>query len=152
MKILFTGFNGFNNTSKVIIDKINNDKLLFNNSYKEIDSQLVDVSLKEYDLIIMLGLRSNLKKSIRLEINSSLNDEILSTNINYNKIKDYFSDNGVPCLVNDKPTNYLCNYAYHKVLKRNKNTIFMHLPNLKDIQDLDKLVKLISNINITTCI
>ena len=77
MKILFTGFNGFNNTSKVIIDKINNDKLLFNNSYKEIDSQLVDVSLEEYDLIIMLGLRSNLKKSIRLEINSSLNDEIL---------------------------------------------------------------------------
>lgn len=152
MKILFTGFNGFNNTSKVIIDKINNDKLLFNNSYKEIDSQLVDVSLEEYDLIIMLGLRSNLKKSIRLEINSSLNDEILSTNINYNKIKDYFSDNGVPCLVNDKPTNYLCNYAYHKVLKRNKNTIFMHLPNLKDIQDLDKLVKLISNINITICI
>ena len=152
MKILFTGFNGFNNTSKVIIDKINNDKLLFNNSYKEIDSQLVDVSLEEYDLIIMLGLRSNLKKSIRLEINSSLNDEILSTNINYNKIKDYLSDNGVPCLVNDKPTNYLCNYAYHKVLKRNKNTIFMHLPNLKDIQDLDKLVKLISNINITICI
>ena len=152
MKILFTGFNGFNNTSKVIIDKINNDKLLFNNSYKEIDSQLVDVSLEEYDLIIMLGLRSNLKKSIRLEINSSLNDEILSTNINYNKIKDYFSDNGVPCLVNDKPTNYLCNYAYHKVLKRNKNTIFMHLPNLKNIQDLDKLVKLISNINITICI
>ena len=152
MKILFTGFNGFNNTSKVIIDKINNDKLLFNNSYKEIDSQLVDVSLEEYDLIIMLGLRSNLKKSIRLEINSSLNDEILSTNINYNKIKDYFSDNGVPCLVNDKPTNYLCNYAYHKVLKRNKNTIFMHLPNLKDIQDLDKLVKLISNLNITICI
>ena len=41
MKILFTGFNGFNNTSKVIIDKINNDKLLFNNSYKEIDNQLL---------------------------------------------------------------------------------------------------------------
>ena len=66
--------------------------------------------------------------------------------------KDYFSDNGVPCLVNDKPTNYLCNYAYHKVLQKNINTIFIHVPELKNIKDLDKLINLISNINITTCI
>ena len=78
MKILFTGFNGFNNTSKVIINKINNDKLLFNNSYKEIDNQLVDINVEDYELIIMLGLRSNLKKSIRVEINSMLNDELLT--------------------------------------------------------------------------
>ncbi len=37
MKILFTSFNGFNNTFRVIIDLVNNDKLLFNNSYKEIN-------------------------------------------------------------------------------------------------------------------
>lgn len=46
MKILFTGFNGFNNISKVKIDKINNDKLLFNNSYKEIDNQLVNSNVE----------------------------------------------------------------------------------------------------------
>ena len=152
MKILFTGFNGFNNISKVIVDKIKNEKLLFNNSYKEIDAQLVDINLEDYELIIMLGLRSNLKKSIRLELNSSLNNELLFTNLNHYKLKKYFTDNTISCLVNDKPTDYLCNYAYHKVLKRNKKTIFIHLPNLKDIQDLDKLVKVISNINITTCI
>ena len=54
MKILFTGFNGFNNTSKVIIDKINNDKLLFNNSYKKIDNQLVNINVEDYELIIMI--------------------------------------------------------------------------------------------------
>ena len=37
-------------------------------------------------------------------------------------------------------------------LKKNKNTIFIHIPELKNIKDLDKLIKLISNINITTCI
>ena len=152
MKILFTGFNGFNNTSKEIIDKINNDKLLLNNSYKEIDNQLVNSNVEEYDLIIMLGLRSNLKKSIRLEINSMLDDELLATNLNYFNVKRYFNDNGISCIVNDKPTNYLCNYAYHKVLQKNKNTIFIHVPELKNIKDLDKLINLISNINITTCI
>ena len=153
MKILFTGFNGFNNTSKVIIDKkINNDKLLFNNSYKEIDNQLVDINVEDYELIIMLGLRSNLKRSIRLEVNSLLNDELVTTNLSYCNVKKYFNDNGISCIVNDKPTNYLCNYAYYKVLQKNKNTIFIHVPELKNIKDLDKLINLISNINITTCI
>ena len=152
MKILFTGFNGFNNTSKVIIDKINNDKLLFNNSYKEIDNQLVNSNVEEYDLIIMLGLKSNLKRSIRLEVNSFLNDELVTTNISYCNVKKYFNDNGISCIVNDKPTNYLCNYAYYKVLQKNKNTIFIHVPKLKNIKDLDKLINLISNINITACI
>lgn len=152
MKVLFTGFNGFNNISKIIIDRINNDKLLFNNSYKEIDNQLANINIEEYDLIIMLGLRSNLKKSIRLELNSLLNSELLSTNLNYNNFYDYFIYNDILCIINDKPTNYLCNYAYHKVLKRNKNAIFIHLPSLKNIKDLDKLINLISNITITTCI
>ena len=120
MKILFTGFNGFNNTSKVIIDKINNDKLLFNNSYKEIDNQLVNINVEDYELIIMLGLRSNLKRSIRLEANSLLNDELVTTNINYCNVKKYFNDNDISCVVNDKPTNCLCNYAYHKVLQKIK--------------------------------
>lgn len=66
MKILFTGFNGHNNPSKVIVDRTNHDKLLFNNSYKEIDNQLVNSNVEEYDLIIMLRLRTNLKKSIRV--------------------------------------------------------------------------------------
>lgn len=152
MKVLFTGFNGFNNISKIIIDRINNDKLLFNNSYKEIDNQLANINIEEYDLIIMLGLRSNLKKSIRLELNSLLNSELLSTNLNYNNFYDYLIYNDILCIINDKPTNYLCNYAYHKVLKRNKNAIFIHLPSLKNIKDLDKLINLISNITITTCI
>ena len=152
MKILFTGFKGFNNTSKVIIDKINNDKLLFNNSYKDIDIQLANSNVEEYDLIKMLGLRSNLKKSIRVEINSFLNDELVTTNLSYCNVKKYFNDNGISCIVNDKPTNYLCNYAYHKVLQKNKKTIFIHIPELKNIKYLDKLINLISNINITTCI
>ena len=56
MKILFTGFNGFNNTSKVIIDRINNDKLFaerierISNNALEWISKLVEIrnnTLKE---------------------------------------------------------------------------------------------------------
>ena len=37
--------------------------------------------------------------------------------------------------------------TFHK-----KNTIFIHVPELKNIKDLDKLINLILNIKITTCI
>ncbi len=137
MKVLFTGFKGYNNPSNVIvnkkIDEISNDILLFNNSYNEIDKQLDKINIEGYDLIIMLGLRNNLKKSIRIEVNSYLDNVLLATNINYDKLSKYFMDNGVSCLVNHKPTNYLCNYAYHKILKHNKNAIFLHLPKENNI-------------------
>ena len=152
MKILFTGFNGYNNTSKVIIDRIDNDKILFNNSYEEIDKELSNINIEAYDLITMLGLRNNLKKSIRLEINSLLNNELVTTNINVHQVKKYFEENDISCIVNDKPTNYLCNYAYYQVLKRNKEAIFIHIPELKNIKELDNLIKVIENITITTCI
>lgn len=152
MMILFTGFYGVNNTSNIIIDRITNDKIIFRNSYKEIDEKISKVNVENYDLIIMLGLRNNLKKSIRIESNAMLENELLHSNIDYNKLKKYFMENGILCLINNKPTNYLCNYAYHKVLKKNKNAIFIHLPELKYIDNLDKLINLISNIKITTCI
>ncbi len=100
----------------------------------------------------MLGLRNNLRKSIRLEVNSFLDNGLLTTDINCSKLNKYFIYNGVNCLINNKSTNYLCNYVYHKVLKYNKNTIFIHVPSLKYIKNLAKLIELISNINITTCI
>lgn len=148
MKALFTGFKGYNNPSNVIINKmigeISIDTLLFNNSYNQIDKQLDKINIEDYNLIVMLGLRNNLKKSIRIEANAYLDKELLTTNINYDELGEYFIDNGVNCLINHKPTNYLCNYAYYKVLKRNKNAIFIHLPKLNNI---DQLTKLISNIN-----
>lgn len=156
MNILFTGFKGYNNPTNTIINKIIdktiNDTLLFNNSYEQIDKQLDKINTEEYDLILMLGLRNNLRKNIRIEVNSLLDTELLTTHINYDKLRKYFLDNGIGCIVNYKPTNYLCNYVYHKVLKCNKNAIFIHLPSLKYIKDLEKLIKLISNINHTTCI
>lgn len=87
LKILYTGFYEINNTSNVILERIDSDKFLFNNIYKEIDKQLVGVSMGDYNLAMMLGLRSNLKKNIRVEINSLLNERLVYTNINYHKIK-----------------------------------------------------------------
>ena len=43
-------------------------------------------------------------------------------------------------------------FVWKPIIFHKKNTIFIHVPELKNIKDLDKLINLISNINITTCI
>lgn len=126
--------------------------MLFKNSYEEIDKIISKTNLEDYDLIIMLGLRNNLKKSIRIETATLLDNDFIETNIDCKRLNEYFIKNEISCLLNSKPTNYLCNYAYHQVLRRNKNTIFIHLPELKNIIDIDKLTNLISHIKITTII
>lgn len=150
MNILFTGFGGYKNPSKIIVENIDSDKIILKNSYNEIERQLSNIALEKYDLIIMLGLRNNLKKSIRLEKNALINDEIIESNLNLNVIKDYFINNGISCRINSKPTNYLCNFAYFNVLKRNKKCVFIHIPGLENIKDINKLIEIISNINTTT--
>ena len=43
-------------------------------------------------------------------------------------------------------------FVWKPITFHKKNTIFMHVPELKNIKDLDKLINLILNIKITTCI
>lgn len=140
MKILYTGFKGKNNASCQLIELINaNDKVLLTNSFEGIKKDLAKISLESYDLIIMFGINKNLKDKLIIEINSNLNLEYLNTKVNYDELKSMISDNDIEVDLNFKPTKYLCNYAYHNALLRNKNSIFIHIPGISKITDINKI-------------
>jgi len=131
MKVLYTGFDGVNNPSNVILKEINNNKIIFKNTYKEITKILLNKEIEQYDLIVMLGLRTNLKKSIRIEEKAYLDNELIETRVDCIKLKEYFIKNDTSCIINNKPTNYLCNYAYYKVFKKIKILYLFIFLNLK---------------------
>ena len=140
MKILYTGFKGKNNASCQLVELINaNDKVLLTNSFEGIKKDLAKISLESYDLIIMFGINKNLKDKLIIEINSNLNLEYLNTKVNYDELKSMISDNYIEVDLNFKPTKYLCNYAYHNALLRNKNSIFIHIPGISKITDINKI-------------
>ena len=140
MKILYTGFRGKNNASCQLVELINaNDKVLLTNSFEGIKKDLAKISLESYDLIIMFGINKNLKDKLIIEINSNLNLEYLNTKVNYDELKSMISDNDIEVDLNFKPTKYLCNYAYHNALLRNKNSIFIHIPGISKITDINKI-------------
>ena len=144
MNILYMGFKGKNNASCQLIELINpHNKILLTNSFRGIKRELDGISLESYDLIIMFGINTKLKNKLIVEVNSYLNDQHLSTKIKYEQLKMRIQDNDIAVDLNFKPTNYLCNYAYHNALLRNKNSIFIHIPGISKITDFQKIVSVL---------
>ena len=131
MKILFTGFYGFDNPSHIIVDKIDTDKIILKNSFEEINKKLALVNIEDYDLIIILGLRDKLKKRLKIEVNSMLACEELSTKLDYKKLAKHFKDNNVPCIINDKKKAELNYHSYqNKKLQINESISSVRLHEL----------------------
>lgn len=141
MKILYTGFKGKNNASYQLVETINpNDKVLLTNSYEGIKRDLDNVSLESYDLVLMFGINKKLKDKMVIEVNSKYNEVDLITKVNCKELKLWICKYNVETVLNYKATKYLCNYAYHTALLRNKNSVFIHIPGLSKIKDFDKFV------------
>ena len=146
MKVLVTGFCGNDNPSNILVSNIEKgESLIFLNSFPAIDRFLSTVDLSQFQVILMFGVRNNLKTKAHFETCAALNGERLMTSVNFIKMREDFLSEGISTIVNENPTNFLCNYAYFRVLQKNKNAIFIHLPPTKYI-DLDKYKKAVKKI------
>lgn len=145
MKILFTAFNGKNNSSKILLDKINNKNKLylknsFNTSVIQLEKELKD---NQYDLIISFGQAPLDMDTIKLETTGKGNIEY-KTKYNYISLKNKLDINFKTIISNDAGT-YLCNNIYFCGLKyieeNNLKTkmIFIHIPMLNNISNIEKL-------------
>lgn len=88
MKILYTAFNGKENSSKLLLDRIeSNNKLYLTNSFTTSIKQLErELKNNKYDLIISFGQFSLDKDVIQIEIKGKQEDEFI-TNFNYENLK-----------------------------------------------------------------
>lgn len=145
--ILVTAFKGKFNTSKVIVDKLSNsfDKCYLTNSFETSIKELNQLDLEKYELIIMFGINKQLKKKIHLEEYAILEDKI-ETDIELFTISKLFKNKDIVCSINKRPSRYLCNNAYYHTLLRNKKTVFIHVPSLSKINDLDNFVSVFEKI------
>lgn len=148
MKILYTAFKGKNNSSKILIDHINAvNKLYLTNSFKTSVLELSrEIEKNDYDLIISFGQASIDKDSIKIETVAA--DELsYDTNFDYTSIKKKL-EKEYNVIISNNAGNYLCNNIYYyglKMIKENKlktKMIFIHIPKIEEISDIEKLSKL----------
>lgn len=146
MKVLLTAFYGKYNASNILVDMIDleADKLILTNSFVKLEQELNNIVLEEYDLILMFGINKFLKDEIRLEQTAKL-DNIINTCLDINLINE-LCNKYIKASINNVPTRYLCNSAYYYALKRNKKTLFIHIPGFSKISNMNLLVDMIKEL------
>ena len=144
MRKLYTAFKGSHNTSFQLVNQINGDRLFLTNSFQCLEKDILSLST-DYDAIYMLGIDKNLKNSIRIETCANYNGELVNTLFDILSLEKEIKDSGIIYTVSNKPTAYLCNAAYYHMLKRNRNTVFIHIPSMKGMNPslMNKLLQMV---------
>ena len=136
-------FKGRNNASYQLVDLINpKERFFLTNSFSGIEKDLSTINLESYDWILMFGVNKYLKDKLVIEVKARYNDILRETSIDYTKLYSLISEKKIDVEVNNNASMYLCNYAYYHVLLRNQNTVFIHIPGLSKISDINKLAML----------
>lgn len=150
MKILYTAFNGKDNSSKILLDKIivdKKDKLYLRNSFDTSVKQLIN-KIKNYELIISFGQAPLDKDTIKIEVIGKKENTLYKTDFNYSKIKEDIQKTGYKVYISEDAGNFLCNNLYYNGLKyiKEKNInckmIFIHIPKIENISNIDLLANI----------
>ncbi|HOZ53802.1 MAG TPA: hypothetical protein PKY25_00485 [Bacilli bacterium] len=145
-KVLILGFKGDNNSSKVLLDSIKEnkciDKLYLDNDFRISETQLIEkINLNSYNTIYAFGQKP-LIKSIYIEENARDIRDIIKTDYNYEKILNYFKKY-YKVKLSDKAGNYLCNNIYYKGLQYITDNnlkikiILIHIPYINNINIIE---------------
>ena len=149
MKVLFTAFNGKSNSSKLLLDKINSDnKLYLRNSFSTSVNQLKkELNSKNYGLIISFGQAHLDKDTIKIETIGQ--DKIkYKTKYDFTSLEETFCINNYKTIISNNAGAYLCNNIYFNGLKYiddnklNTKMIFIHIPAIDNISNIDNLANI----------
>ena len=144
MSNLYTSFKGFHNTSFQLVSQLCGDKLFLTNSFQRLEKEILSLGT-DYDAIYMFGIDKNLRNGIRIETCANYNGELLETSFDIVTLEKVIKDLGISYIISNKPTAYLCNAAYYHMLKRNQNTVFIHIPSIKGMNPslMNKLLQMV---------
>ena len=151
MKVLYTAFNGKSNSSKILLDNIiaeKNNKLYLRNSFKTSVEQLnKKIKNNEYDLIISFGQAPLDKETIKIEIRGN-GIVPFDSDYDYKELERIFNKNNFKTIISNDAGNYFCNNIYYNGLKYIKENnlktkmIFIHIPQIDKLGDINRLAKL----------
>ncbi len=141
MNILFIAFKGIHNTSFHLVDQIGADSVLLTNSFKGLEKDISSINTDD-SVVYMFGVDKYLRDKVRIETSANNNDETVYTEFDTLCLENKLRSGEISYTVSNKPTRYLCNAAYYHMLKKNPNTVLIHIPSLKgmSIETMNRLV------------
>lgn len=154
MKILISGFEGNDNSAKILLDNIKEeckqDILYLKNDFEVSSNQIEEKLLQNYDYVLIFGQKPN-TKSIYLENNAILENTKLETDYYYGVLKEKLECNNYKVVSSCDAGNYLCNNVFFRALNfKHSNNLkakiaFIHIPTIDNIEDIKYLASIILN-------
>lgn len=152
MKTLIAGFEGEDNSAKILLDYIKKtwkgDILYLKNDFEVSSKQIEEKLLKKYDYVLIFGQKPN-TQSIYLENNAKLEKTKLVTDFNYENIREKLKYNNYLVIDSYEAGKYLCNNVFFSALSfKQKNNLksqiaFIHIPIVDNILDIKELSNVI---------
>ena len=149
MNVLYTAFNGKDNSSKILLDNIkisDENKLYLRNSFITSVKQLQKkIKLDNYDLIVSFGQAPLEQDNIRIEVVGKDQTEIYESDFDYSQLKEKLEKNNYKTDVSRDAGNYYCNNIFFNGLKYIKENnlkckmIFIHIPFTDKIGNIEEL-------------
>lgn len=142
-KTLFTAFKGKNNTSFQLVSRLRGKALFLTNSFAGLEKDISSFDCG-FDTVYMFGIDKTLVDKVRIDLCARYNGEHICTDFELLPLERKLTESNILYSVSEKPTRYLCNAAYYHMLKKNQNTIFIHIPSLKGLNDtlMNKLAEI----------
>lgn len=134
MKTLYTAFKGKNNTSYQLVSRIDNNSLFLTNSFTGLEKDITRFDC-DFDAVYMFGIDKNLVDKIRIDLCACYNSEHIFTDYDLLSLESKLNESNISYYISKAPTKYLCNAAYYHMLKKNPNTVFIHIPSLKGMNE-----------------
>ena len=154
MTTLFVGFKGINNSSRLVLSKLNAvNKLYLENNKIALCQQISNILTKNtYDRIIMLGQKPLLKNKVSLELKAYKENQEIETNYSLTNLYDTLKNHNIIFKVSFNPGTSFCNCAYFhtlsliKNMKLNTETIFIHIPYISNFENIEKFIAFLENL------
>ena len=154
MKILIAGFEGNDNSAKILLDNIkeecNIDVLYLENDFNISRTQIEEKLLQTYDYVLIFGQKPK-TKGIYLENNAIIEGNDLKTDYYYGVLRENLENSNYKVVSSSDAGNYLCNNVFFRALNfkqiNNLKTkiAFVHIPTIDNIEDMNKLSNTILN-------
>lgn len=154
MKILIAGFEGNDNSAKILLDNIkgrsNQDVLYLENDFQVSGNQIEEKLSQNYDYVLIFGQKSN-TKDIYLENNAIIEENKLETDYYYGVLRENLESNNYKVISSCDAGNYLCNNVFFRALNFKKinnlktKIAFIHIPSIDNIENISKLSNTILN-------
>lgn len=141
-RILLTGFDGENNSARIIAEKISipcRKLILPNDKTKSVE--LLHKTLEDKDIccVIMLGQKTVIKDKIAVEPIAKRGENILHTSLDVTACVKLLENSGYNGYISKGAGNSYCNNIYYECLETGVNCLFLHVPTEENISDIEKI-------------